>query len=177
MSPKDAERRRVQVRRRSREIIDLIDDLPRQHLALDHTMRAFGEDFELAALKNALAPTADIDVYNQAQALERAMTRVQNMLADLAIAGVKLAGLEPPATAQGGRADRSFAALRDAGVIDASVARRLRKAQVVRNLLEHDYEAVSAGRLHRTVEDVYELTFEFARPFRAWIDPVLYDHK
>ncbi len=175
MSPQ--ERRRVEVRRRRQEIIDLIDGLPRQHLALDNAMRAFGDDFELRALKSALAPTADIDVYNQAQALERAMTRVQNMLAELAIAGVKLACLEPPDSAHGGRADRSFAALRDAGVTDPSVARRLRKAQVVRNLLEHDYEAVSPIRLHRTVEDVYQLTFEFARPFRAWINPFLYDPK
>lgn len=175
MNPKDAEPRRVDVRRWRQEILDLIADLPRQHMALEYAMRAFGDGFELSALKRALARSADIEAYHQAQALERAVTRVQNMLADLAIAGAKLGGLEPLDGSRGGRADRSFGALRDAGVIDSSAARRLQDAQRVRNLIEHDYEKVSAGQLHKTVRNVFDSTFEFLRPFRDWIEPYLDD--
>jgi uncharacterized protein YutE (UPF0331/DUF86 family) len=175
MSPRDAEPRRVDVRRWRQEIVDLIADLPRQHEALEYAMRAFGEDFELPALKRALDRTADIEAYSRAQALERAVTRVQNMLAELAIAGAKLGGLEPPDGSRGGRADRSFDALREASVIDASAASRLKDSQRIRNLIEHDYEKVSAGRLHRAAKNVSDLTFEFLRPFRTWVEPYLDD--
>jgi uncharacterized protein YutE (UPF0331/DUF86 family) len=97
------------------------------------------------------------------------------MLAELAIAGVRLGGLELPDDSHGGRALRSFDALCAAGVIDASVASRLKDAQRIRNLIEHDYDKVPAGRLHRTVNDVFELTFEFLRPYRTWVDPYLDD--
>jgi uncharacterized protein YutE (UPF0331/DUF86 family) len=106
------------------------------------------------------------------QALERAVTRVQNILADLAIAGVKLGGLALPAT-NAGPADRSFEALKEGGVISATLSRRLRNAQRVRNLIEHDYDKVSAGQLHNVAEEVREVTMEFVRPFRDWVGPML----
>lgn len=140
-------------------------------------MHVFGDDFELSALKRALERGADIEAYSRAQALERAVTRVQNMLADLAIAGAKLGGLEPARESRGGRADRSFEALRAAGVIEDSVARRLKDAQRVRNLIEHDYEKVTAGQLHGTVDDVFSLAFEFLEPFGTWIEPYLDDRR
>jgi uncharacterized protein YutE (UPF0331/DUF86 family) len=97
---------------------------------------------------------------------------VQNILADLAIAGVKLGGLPLPAT-NAGPADRSFEALRDGGVITATLARRLRNAQRVRNLIEHDYDKVSAGQLHKVAEAVRGVSLEFVRPFRDWVGPKL----
>jgi uncharacterized protein YutE (UPF0331/DUF86 family) len=145
--------RPVDLRRWKKEVVDGLASLPREHEALEFGMAEFGPGFELAELKKALAPRADIALYNRVQALERAVTRVQNILADLAIAGVKLGGLPLPAT-NAGPADRSFEALKDAGVISSALSQRLRNAQRVRNLIEHDYDKVSAGQLHKVAEEV-----------------------
>jgi uncharacterized protein YutE (UPF0331/DUF86 family) len=167
MAPRPVDRRRWK-----KEVVDGLASLPREHEALEYAMAEFGTSFDLAELKKALAPRADIALYNRVQALERAVTRVQNILADLAIAGVKLGGLPLPAT-NAGPADRSFEALRDGGVISAALSRRLRNAQRVRNLIEHDYDKVSAAQLHKVAEEVREVTLEFVRPFRDWVGPKL----
>ncbi len=111
-------------------------------------------------------------LYSRVQALERAVTRVQNILADLAIAGARLGELRLAASGAG-VADRSFEALREEGVITAALARRLRNAQRMRNLIEHDYEKVSAGDLHKVAQEVRSLGTEFTRPFREWVEPLL----
>ena len=164
--------RPVDRRRWKKEVVDGLASLPREHEALEYAMTEFGAGFELAELKRALAPRADIALYNRVQALERAVTRVQNILADLAIAGVKLGGLPLPAT-NAGPADRSFEALRDGGVISAALSRRLRNAQRLRNLIEHDYDKVTAGQLHKVAEEVRGLSMDFVRPFRDWVGPKL----
>ncbi len=56
-------------------------------------MAAFGGDFDLRQFKQAFNTIDDIDAYNRVQAVERALGRVQNFVADLALAGVKLAQL------------------------------------------------------------------------------------
>jgi len=43
----------------------------------------------------------------------------------------------------------------------------------MRNLIEHDYEKVTAGQLHKVVEDVRGLSLEFVRPYRDWVEPTL----
>jgi len=164
--------RPVDLRRWKKEIAEGLGNLPREHEALEYAMAEFGGNFDLKELRKALERTADVALYNRAQALERAVTRVQNILADLAIAGVKLAGLPLPA-ANAGVADRSFEALKEAEVISAALSRRLRNAQRMRNLIEHDYDKVTAGELHKVAEDVRKLGTEFARPFRDWIEPSL----
>ena len=164
--------RPVDLRRWKKEVVDGLGSLPREHEALEYAMADFGMSFELAELKRALAPRADIALYNRVQALERAVTRVQNILADLAIAGVKLGGLALPAT-KAGVADRSFEALKDGGVISAALSRRLRNAQRLRNLIEHDYDKVTAGQLHKVAEEVRGLSRDFVRPFRDWVGPKL----
>jgi uncharacterized protein YutE (UPF0331/DUF86 family) len=164
--------RPIDLRRWQNEIVEGLANLPREHEALEYAMGRFGATFELGELKEALDPRADVALYSRVQALERAVTRVQNILADLAIAGAKLGGLTLPAT-NGGVADRSFEALREDGVISAALSRRLRNAQRMRNLIEHDYDKVSAGQLRRVVEDVRGLGTEFTRPFRHWVEPKL----
>lgn len=164
--------RPTDLRRWKKEVADGLASLPREHEALEFGMAEFGANFDLAELKKALMPRADIALYNRVQALERAITRVQNILADLAIAGVKLGGLPLPAT-NAGPADRSFEALKEGGVITAALSRRLRNAQRVRNLIEHDYDKVSAGRLHKVAEEVRGVSIEFVRPFRDWVGPKL----
>jgi uncharacterized protein YutE (UPF0331/DUF86 family) len=164
--------RPVDLRRWKKEVVDGLASLPREHEALEFAMAEFGTSFELAELKKALAPGADIALYHRVQALERAITRVQNILADLAIAGVKLGGLPLPAT-NAGPADRSFEALRDGRVISGPFSRRLRNAQRLRNLIEHDYDKVTAGQLHKVAEEVRGLSREFVRPFRDWVGPML----
>jgi uncharacterized protein YutE (UPF0331/DUF86 family) len=164
--------RPTDLRRWKKEVVDGLASLPREHEALEFGMAGFGANFDLAELKKALAPRADIALYNRVQALERAVTRVQNILADLAIAGVKLGGLPLPAT-NAGPADRSFEALKEGEVISAALSRRLRNAQRVRNLIEHDYDKVSAGQLHKVAEEVHGVSLEFVRPFRDWVGPKL----
>ena len=164
--------RSTDLRRWKKEVVDGLASLPREHEALEFGMAEFGPSFDLAELKKALAPRADIALYNRVQALERAVTRVQNILADLAIAGVKLGGLPLPAT-NAGPADRSFEALKDGGVISAALSRRLRNAQRLRNLIEHDYDKVTAGQLHKVAGEVRALSMEFVRPFRDWVGPKL----
>ena len=117
--------RRVDVRRRQKKIVDELINLPREHEALEFAMAAFGSSFELAALKQALRPNAEMELYSKVQALERAITRVQN------------------------------------------------KAQKTRNRIEHDYDKVTAGQLHEVAEEVRDLSREFLRPFRDWIEPRL----
>jgi uncharacterized protein YutE (UPF0331/DUF86 family) len=119
-----------------------------------------------------MRPDADMALYNRVQALERAVTRVQNILADLAIAGARLGGLTLPEI-KAGDAERSFEALKEGGVISASLCKRLRKAQKTRNLIEHDYDKVTAGQLHDVAEEVRDQSREFLRPFRDWIEPLL----
>jgi uncharacterized protein YutE (UPF0331/DUF86 family) len=99
-----------------------------------------------------LRPDAAIALHNRVQALERAVTRVQNILADLAIDGVKLGGLPLPEI-KAGEAERSFEALKENGVIGAPLCKRLRKAQKTRNLIEHDYDKVTVGQLRDTAEE------------------------
>lgn len=164
--------RRVDVRRRQKKIVDELIDLPREHEALEYAMAAFGANFDLKALKDALRSDAEIALYSNVQALERAITRVQNILADLAISGAKLGGLELPEI-KGGEAERSFEALKRDGAISASLCKRLRKAQKARNRIEHDYDKVRAGQLHEVAEEVRDLSREFLRPFRDWIEPRL----
>jgi uncharacterized protein YutE (UPF0331/DUF86 family) len=113
-----------------------------------------------------------IALYSKVQALERAVTRVQNILADLAIAGAKLGGLSLPKI-DAGEAERSFEALKEDGVITALVCGRLVKAQNTRNRIEHDYDKVTAGQLHDVAEDVRDLSRDFLRRFRPWIEPQL----
>ena len=61
----------------------------------------------------------DMEAYNRVQAVERAVGRVQNFVADLAEAGTKLALLPRLAIAERGSvAQQAFEALRDAGVVD-----------------------------------------------------------
>jgi uncharacterized protein YutE (UPF0331/DUF86 family) len=168
----DRRPRPTDLRRWKKEVVDGLASLPREHEALEYAMAGFGASFDLAELKKALAPRSDIALYNRVQALERAVTRVQNILADLAIAGVKLGGLPLPAT-NAGPADRSFEALKEGGVIGAALSRRLRNAQRVRNLIEHDYDKVSAGQLHKVAEEVRGVSIEFVRPFRDWVGPKL----
>lgn len=164
--------RPIDLRRWRKEVVEGLASLPREHEALEYAMADFGANFELGELKKALAPRADVALYNRVQALERAVTRVQNILADLAIAGARLGGLPLPAT-NAGIADRSFEALKQGGAISAGLSRRLRNAQRMRNLIEHDYDKVSAGQLHKVVEEVRKLSTEFIRPFRDWIEPQL----
>jgi uncharacterized protein YutE (UPF0331/DUF86 family) len=169
---RDRKPRPVDLRRWKREIAEGLASLPREHEALEYAMAEFGASFDLKELKRALEPNADVALYHRVQALERAVTRVQNILADLAIAGARLAELRLPAIGAG-VADRSFEALKEEGVITAALSRRLRNAQRMRNLIEHDYGKVSAGDLHKVAQEARGLGTEFTRPFRDWVEPLL----
>lgn len=118
-APRPVERRRWQA-----SIVRHLEDFPRQYAALESAMGTFGDDFDLPAFKQAFETGDDMEAYNRVQALERAVGRVQNFVAELAEAGVRLAAL-PPAAGADPSASRAFEALRDADVIDGRLCRRL----------------------------------------------------
>jgi len=138
-------------------------------------MAAFGGDFDLRQFKRAFNTMDDIDAYNRVQAVERALGRVQNFVADLAQAGVRLARLPPVPEAHGPSSHQAFAALREAGVIDGGLCRRLTRAQDARTMIEHGYIETSAGRVHQAAELVHDSARDFIGRYRTWVEPHLRD--
>lgn len=155
------------------DVVRHLGDFPRQYAALETAMASFGEDFDLQQFKAAFNATdpEDMEDYNRVQAVERAVGRVQNYVADLAIAGVRLAGL--PLEGEGSPAHRAFEALRDAKVIDGRLCRRLIRAQQARVMIEHSYVDTAAGDVHRSTELVRESARDFIGRYRDWIEPFL----
>jgi uncharacterized protein YutE (UPF0331/DUF86 family) len=151
-----------------------LKDFPRQYAALENAMSAFGDEFELPAFKVAFETTDDMEAYNRVQAVERAVGRVQNYVADLAEAGVKLAELpRPQMRDRGSRAEQAFEALRDASVISGSLCRRLVRAQGARRRLEHSYVQINGGDVHRATELVHDAARDFIQAYRRWIGPYI----
>jgi uncharacterized protein YutE (UPF0331/DUF86 family) len=173
--PEPPQPRKVDRGRWQREIARHLEDFPRQYAALEHAMAAFGGDFDLPQFKEAFNTTDDLTAYNRVQAVERALGRVQNFIADLAQAGVKLAQLPRVPDAQGSNAHQAFAALREAGVIDGELCRRLTRAQDARSTIEHSYIQTSAGRVHQTAELVHSTSRDFIGRYRTWVEPYLRD--
>jgi uncharacterized protein YutE (UPF0331/DUF86 family) len=158
-------------------IIAHLKDFPRQYAALESAMSTFGDDFDLSAFKAAFETTDDMEAYNRVQAVERGIGRVQNFIGDLAEAGVKLAELpRPPMGEDGSRAEQAFRALRDGGVIDGHLCRRLVRAHGARRSLEHRYLRINAADVHRAAELVHGTAPDFIRAYRRWIEPLLRTH-
>ncbi len=133
-------------------------------------MGTFGEDFDLASFKEAFDTANDMDAYNRVQAVERALGRVQNFIAELSEDAVRLAQLPAiDARGPGSPAQRAFESLRDAGVIDGGLCRRLIRAQNARSRIEHAYVNVPAGDVHRTAILVLQAARDFIGPYRVWI--------
>lgn len=152
------------------DIVRHLEDFPRQYAALESAMSAFGGDFDLQEFREAFDTGEDMEAYNRVQAVERALGRVQNYVAELAEAGVRLAGLPPPSMGgQGSRAERAFAALRDAGVIGRGLCRRIERAQSARTRIEHGYVQTPAGDVHRAAMLVHDAARDFIGAYRAWV--------
>jgi uncharacterized protein YutE (UPF0331/DUF86 family) len=163
-----------------RDIVRRLEDFPRQYSALKNAMGVFGEDFDLQAFKEAFNTAEDMDAYNRVQAVERAVSRLQNFVAELAEAGVKLAQLfRGPGKTPASAAQQAFEALREAGVIDGRLCRRLTRAQSARSRIEHGYGYgyvdVPAGDVHRTATLVHDAARDFIGPYRAWVGNYLQD--
>lgn len=154
------------------EVIEHLEDFPRQYAALQNAMAEFGADFSLPQFKAAFDSTTDMDSYNRAQAVERSLGRVQNYVAQLSITGAKLADLQPP-KADEGEAAKAFAALNKAGVIGGELCRKLRRAQKARSMIEHSYVKVPAGNVHQAAELIAAGAREFIGPYRAWVEDYL----
>jgi uncharacterized protein YutE (UPF0331/DUF86 family) len=169
------EQRKVDRKRWWRDIIRHLEDFPRQYAALERAMAAFGGDFDLRRFKEAFDTNDDLDAYNRVQAVERALGRVQNFVAYLAQAGVKLTQLPRAPEARGSAAHEAFATLRDAGVIDGELCRRLTRAQDARSMIEHSYIETSAGRVHQSAKLVHDAARDFIGRYRTWIEPYLQD--
>jgi uncharacterized protein YutE (UPF0331/DUF86 family) len=154
------------------EIVEHLGDFPRQYAALENAMTEFGAGFDLRSFKAAFDSVTDMDSYNRAQAVERALGRVQNYVAQLSITGAKLAGLQPP-KAEESEAARAFAVLKDAEVIGGGLCRKLRRAQKARTMIEHSYVKVPAGSVHQAAELIVSGAREFIGPYRAWVEEYL----
>jgi uncharacterized protein YutE (UPF0331/DUF86 family) len=166
--------RKVDRKRWQRDIVRHLADFPRQYAALENAMAAFGDDFDLQRFKEASNTTEDMEAYNRVQAVERAVGRVQNFVADLADAGASLAQLpRPPTQDDGSQAQQAFEALRDAKVINRELSRRLTRAQKGRSTIEHSYVQTPAGDVHRAAVLVHESARAFIGPYREWIEPFL----
>lgn len=154
------------------EVNARLEDFPLQIEALQSAMEEFGDDFELTEFKLAFERKAGIKSYNKVQAVERAFSRVQNYVVELAAYGLQLAEVELPRTHQSDAA-RTFDALKAEGVIGAALCNRLKRAQKARAAIEHEYVAVKGGRLHEAVEMVLPAAQDFIRPYATWIAPYL----
>jgi hypothetical protein len=170
VQPGSADRKRWR-----RDIARHLEEFPRQYAALEHAMAVFGGDFDLRQFKAAFDTTDDMDAYNRVQAVERALSRVQNFVADLAQAGVKLAQLPHETKGHGSPAERAFAALREAGAIDGELCRRSTRAQQARTLIEHSYVKTPAGNVHQAAELVRDGARDFIARYRKWVEPYLDD--
>jgi len=152
------------------QIVRHLEDFPRQYAALETAMAAFGDDFDLVRFKRAFNTREDMEAYNRVQAVERALARVQNFVAELADAGVNLAEVPRPHIAENGsRAQQAFEALRGVKIIDGGLCRRLIRAQKARTMIEHSYVGAPAGDVHRAAELVHDTARDFIGPYRAWI--------
>jgi uncharacterized protein YutE (UPF0331/DUF86 family) len=169
----DQQPRKLDRKRWRGHIVRHLEDFPRQYAALERAMMAFGGDFDLRRFKEAFDTAADLDAYNRVQAVERALGRVQNFVAELAQAGVKLAQLTRPPEVRGSTAHQAFAAMRDAGVINGELCRRLTRAQDARSMIEHSYIQTSAGRVHQSAKLVHDTARDFIGRYRTWIEPHL----
>jgi hypothetical protein len=166
--------RKVERQRWRRDIVRYLGDFPRQYAALENAMGAFGDDFDLTEFKQAFDTADDMEAYNRVQAVERAVGRVQNYVADLAEAGAKLAQLaRPPLEGQRSRAEQALEALRVGGIIDRGLCRRLVQAQAARTRIEHSYVQTPAGDVHRATKLVHAAARQFIGVYRTWIGPYL----
>lgn len=167
----DGEPSKTARKRWARDVIRHLADFPRQYAALETAMAAFGGDFDLQQFKKAYETAEDMEAYNRVQALERAVGRVQNYVADLANAGVNLTQLPlPPMKDDGSPAQQAFEAMRDGKIIDGELCRRLTRAQKARSMIEHSYVETPAGDVHRAAELVHEAAREFIGRYRTWIE-------
>jgi len=167
-----AEPRKVDHKRWRLRISERLEDFPRQHAALESAMAEFGEDFDAKRFKLAYESQTDMEAYNRAQAVERALGRVQNYVAEMAIDGSKLAGLKR-ARGKNGEASDAFATLAAAGVISNGLRGRLDRVQKARSAIEHNYVGVPAGTVYRAAELVRDCSQEFIGPYRDWIEGYL----
>jgi hypothetical protein len=155
-------------------IIGHLEEFPRQYAALESAMSAFGESFELQQFKQAFNTADDMRAYNRVQAVERSLGRVQNFVAELAIAGVRLAELKrPPMRPDGSEAQQAFECLRDGGVLDGQLCAQLTRVQKARTRIEHSYVNLPAGDVHRAAELVRDTARRFLDRYRDWIAPFL----
>lgn len=164
--------RKSELTRWRRAIVEHLADFPRQYAALESAMASFGGDFDLGEFRRAFETTTDLEAYNRAQAVERALGRVQNYVADLAVVGAKLAEL-PLDREDEGPAARAFVALREAGVVDGALCKRLKRAQKARAMIEHSYVTVPAGNVHSAAKLIHAAAREFIGSYRAWIEAFL----
>jgi uncharacterized protein YutE (UPF0331/DUF86 family) len=163
--------RQADARRWQNGILRLLVALPDQYAALEYAMATFGGDFDVRSFRRAFDFADGVEAYTRAQAVERALGRVQNFVAELAELDAKLAELPP--TVHGSPAERAFVSLRDAGAIDGELCRQLRRAQRARTRIEHVYLDVTAGETHRAARLIHDTAPRFLARYADWIEPFL----
>lgn len=154
------------------EILARLEEFDYQLLLLTEAMKEFGEAFDLREFKRAFEKESGVAGSHKVQTVERSFSHVQNFMAQLAEDGGMLTRLEPPKIHEGPAA-RAFEALKEAGVIDASLCDRLKRCQQARSEIEHDYIHVTAGRVHEMAKLAADSAPEFIERYKQWIEPYL----
>jgi hypothetical protein len=155
-----------------KQIVTHLEDFPSQLEALEASMAMFGETFEPGQFKRAFNRESGIGAYARVQAVERGFSRVQNYMAQLALDGTELVGIDLPKIHEG-EAARAFEALKHQKVISPALCRRLKKTQSARSAVEHDYLGMKAGEVHRAVVSTAAAARELIGPYARWITPYL----
>jgi hypothetical protein len=72
-------------------------------------------------------------------------------------------------------AEQAFAMLREAGVLNATLTRRLVRAEKARSRVEHSYIDTPAGDVHRAAQLIRDAARSFTAAYGPWVAPYLTD--
>jgi uncharacterized protein YutE (UPF0331/DUF86 family) len=143
--------------------------LPHAYDDLLAAASSVGDPLDARAVLQALE-SSDPVRRNLVGALERVLEKLINYLAEITERGLREA--ERVGHASGATRGRSFDRLREAGVISRRQRDRLVLLVDVRNLIQHDYVAMTPGEIVAAAATVREELTEVVRALAAWIGEV-----
>lgn len=154
-----------------RRIVDITNDIPRQHRGLLRALEAFGGPDKLDRDAYVDARQSEGEEFDRTVLVERYWSVLQNHLAKLAELG--LAEARRLGVANARSAGAKFSGLADLGVIARSDADRLAEMQAIRNLDQHQYPA-QTQQLLDAVLDLHSLLPKYLKRYGAWFGRLPY---
>lgn len=141
--------------------------MPGERTALQLAMGDFGEDFDVAAWREAYDSMDPIDM-NRVRQVTAGYAELVNHCTELVRAAVSLAELRPRDRRLDAPGD--YRALARDGGISKERAQELIRLNTVRNHLAHIYIDVDAGEAHAAVLKLLEELPGFVKDFTAWLE-------